>query len=108
MKKLITRLVFVLIPMFVSSVATATEAEKSHMDISKYPSHTCSAPTRPVEPGSLNTQSEVDKYNAKVDNYNSKIVKYTDCIQKYVDVAKNDIKKIRKKITDAIKEANSQ
>ncbi len=108
MKKLTTRLVFVLIPMFVSCIATATGAEKSHMDLSKYPSHTCSAPTRPVEPGSLNTQSEVDKYNAKVDNYNSKIVKYTDCIQKYVDVAKNDIKKIRKKITDAIKEANSQ
>lgn len=108
MKKLMTRLVFVLTPMFVSSVAIATETEKSHMDISKYPSHNCSAPSKPVEPGPLNKQSEVDKYNAKVDSYNSKIGKYTDCIQSYVDVAKNDIKKIRKKITNAIKEANSQ
>ena len=68
----------------------------------------CSAPTKPIEPDSFSEQGKVDQYNVKVDNYNSQIRTYTDCIRGYVDIAKNDIKKIRKRITEAINEANSQ
>ncbi len=108
MKFPLISLAFVLVFFFVSSAAIATKTGGSYTGISEYPSHTCSAPTKPIEPDSFSEQGKVDQYNVKVDNYNSQIRTYTDCIRGYVDIAKNDIKKIRKRITEAINEANSQ
>ncbi len=108
MKFSLIRLALVSIFVFVSSDAISAETGRSYMGISEYPSHTCSAPSKLIEPDSFNEQGEVDKYNVKVDNYNSQIRTYIDCIEEYIDVAENDIKKIRKKMTEAINEANSQ
>ena len=109
MRKLLTRLAFVLIFMFVSSSAFAIVIGGSNLSISEYPSHTCSPPpSKPIESDSFSEQWEVDQYNSKVDNYNSQIRLYKDCIREYVANAKNDIKKVREKITAAINEANSQ
>ena len=109
MRKLLTRLVFVPIFVFVSSTAIAMVISGSNLSISEYPSHTCSPPpSKPIESDSFSEQWEVDQYNSKVDNYNSQIRLYRDCIREYVASAKNDIKKVRKKITEAINEANSQ
>jgi len=109
MRKLMTRLVFVPIFMFASSTAIAIVNSGSNSSISEYPSHTCSPPSsKPIESNSFSEQWEVDQYNSKVDNYNSQLRLYRDCIREYVANAKNEIKKVRKKITEAINEANSQ
>ena len=108
MKFPLISLAFMLVFFFVSSAAIATETGRSYTGISEYPSHTCSIPTKPIEPDSFSEQGEVDQYNVKVDNYNSQLRLYRDCIREYVANAKNEIKKVRKKITEAINEANSQ
>jgi hypothetical protein len=73
-----------------------------------YPDHKCSKPlNKPYKPYSFDDQWEVDRYNDDVFRYNNSVTEYVDCIQEYVDNAKNDIKRIREKANDAIREANS-
>jgi 3-methyladenine DNA glycosylase AlkC len=108
MRKLLAKLVFVPIFVFASSTAIAIVISGSNLSISEYPSHTCSAPSKPIESDSYSEQREVDQYNSEVNNYNSQIRLYRDCIREYVANEKNDIKKVREKITEAINEANSQ
>jgi len=102
------KLAFVLVFVFVSSGAIVIAIGGSDLDISEYPSHTCSPPSKPTEHDSFNEQWEVDQYNSEVENYNLQIRLYRDCIREYVDNAKNDVKKVEEKITEAINEANSQ
>ena len=101
------------------SVAIAIETDSLNSVISEYPTHTCSPPLKPTELGAFHGQedieqdveqynSEIADYNSKVDNYNSQIQLYRNCIREYVSSAKTDIKKIKEKISEAIKEANSQ
>ena len=108
MKFPLIKLAFVLIFVFVSSGAIAIVIGGSNLDMPEYPSHTCSPPSKPTEHDSFNEQWEVDQYNSEVENYNLKIRLYRDCIRKYVDNAKNDAKRVKEKITEAINEANSQ
>lgn len=113
MKRPLIMLIFVLalVPFGVIAVKT----DSSNSVISEYPSHTCSPPSKPDEPGVFNEQQDVAKYNSKIADYNSKvedynlrIQSYRDCIQRYISSAKSDIKKIKEKISNAINEANSQ
>ncbi len=108
MKLPLIKLAFVLVFVFVSSGAIAIVISGSNLEISEYPSHTCSPPSKPTEPDSFNEQWGVDQYNSEVENYNLQIRLYRDCIRAYVDNAKNDVKRVKKKITEAINEANSQ
>ncbi|TFH09990.1 MAG: hypothetical protein E4H07_05805 [Nitrosomonadales bacterium] len=109
MKFPLISLAFILVFFFISSSTIATETAGSYLGISGYPSHTCPPPpSKPVDPGSLSERVEIEKYNIKVDNYNSQMRIYMDCMRDYIDAAKNDIKKIRVKITDTINEVNSQ
>jgi len=117
MKHPLIMLIFVLA--FVPSVVIATETDSLDSIILEYPTHTCSPPLKPTEFGIFNGQKDVEqdveKYNSKISDYNSKvedynlqILSYRNCIEEYVSSAKSDIKKIKKKISEAIKEANSQ
>lgn len=117
MKHLLVMLIFVLA--FVPFVVIATETDSLNSVISEYPTHTCSPPLKPTELGVFNGQldveqdvekynSEVAEYNSKVEDYNIQLQSYRDCIREYISSAKTDIKKIKKKISEAIKEANSQ
>jgi hypothetical protein len=113
MKHPLIMLIFVLA--LVPSGVIAAETDSSGSVISEYPTHTCSAPPKPTEPGAFNGQQDVEQYNSEIADYNSKvgdynlqIQSYRSCIREYISSAKNDIKKIKEKISEAIKEANSQ
>jgi hypothetical protein len=110
-------LIFVLA--FVPSVVIAAETDSSNSVISEYPKHICFPPPKPTDPGAFNGQLDVEQdveeynseladYNSKVEDYNLQIQTYRSCIREYVSSAKTDIKKIKEKISEAIKEANSQ
>jgi len=117
MKHPLIMLIFVLV--FVPSIVIASETDSSNSVISEYPAHTCSPPPKPTEPGAFSGREEVEQeveeynseiadYNSKVEDYNLQIQSYRSCIREYVSSAKTDIKKIKEKISGAIKEANSQ
>jgi len=117
MKNPLIMLIFVLV--LVPSAVIATETDSSTSVISEYPTHMCSPPPKPTEPGAFSGQKDVEQdveqynyeiadYNAKVEDYNLQIQSYRNCIRKYVSSAKTDIKKIKKKISEAINDANSQ
>jgi len=104
---------------FVTSRVIAIETNGSSSVISEYPTHTCSPPSKPIDPGAFKGNqdieqdveqynSEIADYNSKVEDYNLRMQSYRDCIKEYISGAKNDIKKIREKISEAINEANSQ
>ena len=104
---------------FVSSRVIAIETDGSSSVISEYPTHTCSPPPKPIDPGAFKGNQDIEQdveqynyeiadYNAKVEDYNLQIQSYRNCIRKYVSSAKTDIKKIKKKISEAINDANSQ
>ena len=117
MRQLKIMLIFVLV--FASSSVIAIGADDSDSIIAEYPTHTCLPPLKPTDPGTFKGNkdieqeveqynSEIGDYNSKVEEYNSKMQLYRNCIREYISSAKNDIKKIKKKISDAINEANSQ
>jgi len=117
MKQIIIMLFFMLV--FVSSRVIAVEIDSSSSVISEYPTHTCLPPLKPIDPGVFKGNqdieqdveqynSEIADYNSKVEDYNFRMQSYRDCIKEYISGAKNDIKKIKEKISEAIKEANSQ
>jgi len=117
MKHPLIMLIFVLA--LVPSVVIATETDSLNSVISEYPTHTCSPPPKPTELGAFNGRKDVEQdveqynfeiadYNSKVEDYNLQIQSYRNCIREYVSSAKTDIKKIKEKISEAIKEANSQ
>jgi len=103
----------------VPSIVISSETNNSDFVISEYPIHTCSLPLKPIEPSVFNGKKDVEQdvekynleiadYNSKVEDYNVRILSYRNCIWEYVSSAKNDIKKIKEKISEAVKEANSQ
>ena len=103
----------------VPSIVIASEPDSLDSVISEYPKHTCSLPLKPIElsifNGKKDVEQDVEKYNSeianynfKVEDYNVRIVSYRNCIREYVSSAKTDIKKIKEKISEAVKEANSQ
>ena len=117
MKHLLIMLILVLA--LIPSVVIATETDSLNSVISEYPTHTCSPPLKPTELSAFNgkkdVEQDVEKYNSEIADYNSKvedcnvrILSYRNCIREYVSSAKTDIKKIKEKISEAIKEANSQ
>ena len=117
MKQIIIMLLIMLI--FVSSRVIAIEADGSSSVISEYPTHTCLPPPKPTDPGAFKGNqdieqdveqynSEIADYNSKVEDYNFRMQSYRDCIKAYISGAKDDIKKIKEKISEAINEANSQ
>ena len=117
MKHLLIMLIYVLA--LVPPAVIATETDSLNSVIAEYPTHTCSPPLKPTELGVFNGQldveqdvekynSEIADYNSKVEEYNLQIQSYRNCIREYISKAKTDIKKIKKKISEAIKEANSQ
>ena len=117
MKHPLIMLIFVLA--LVPYVVIATETNSSNSVISEYPAHTCSPPPKPTEPVGFSGEKDVEQdveqynseiadYNSKVEDYNLQIQSYRNCIREYISSAKTDIKKIKEKISGAIKEANSQ
>ena len=78
----------------------------SNLGIMGYPSHGCYKPTKPYKPYSLDSQWEVDSYNAEVNRYNSNLRQYLSCIDEYIDSASNDIKRIKEKAQEAVDEAS--
>ena len=116
MKHLLIMLIFVLASM--PSIVISSETESLDSGISEYPTHTCSPPLKPNEPVAFNGEKDIEQdvekynteiadYNFKVENYNVQIQSYRNCIREYVKSSKIDIKKIKEKISAAIKEANS-
>ena len=117
MKYLLIMLIFVLA--FMPSIVISAETENLDSGISEYPTHTCSPPLKPNEPVAFNGEkdikqdvekynTEIADYNFKVEYYNIQILSYRNCIREYVRSAKVDIKKIKEKVSEAVKEANSQ
>ena len=112
-------IIFIFVLAFMPSIVISSENKNLDSVISEYPTHTCSPPPKPTELGSFNGEkdieqdvekynSEIADYNLKVENYNVQIQSYRNCIREYVSSSKIDIKKIKEKISAAIKEANSQ
>ena len=93
----------VLIAVAASYSANAIVFGGSNLGIFGYPSHACTRPySKPYKPYSFGSQYEIDRYNAEVDSYNSVLRIYMGCIQEYVDNSKNDIDRIKEKVTEAI------
>lgn len=71
----------------------------------EYPEESCSKPSKPYKPYSLNTQWEIDSYNSQVDLYNMEYQRYIRCVKEYLENAENDIKNIQTKMEEAVAKA---
>ena len=78
----------------------------SNLGFLGYEEHSCTKPTPPYKPFSLDNQWEIERYNLGVDSYNRELEIFYDCITEYIENAENDIKRIREAINEAIDTAN--
>ena len=78
----------------------------SNLGFLGYEEHSCTKPTPPYKPFSLDNQWEIERYNLGVDSYNMELEIFYDCITEYIENAENDIKRIKEAINQAIDTAN--
>ena len=90
-----------------SSIAVAMVIGPTNFGFSGYPAHSCYKPLKPRKPYSTTEQWEVDRYNIEVDSYNSQLRIYQDCASDYVEAAQNDMKRIREKVDELLRDIES-
>lgn len=97
---------------FIPTYNWADEIEQSNFS---YPDHNCGKKLKkPVKPKRLNQYEDVEvynadiaKYNIAVNDYNKTIKIYKACINRYIKNGNEDLKRIRKKLNAALKEARA-
>ena len=90
-----------------SSVTVATVFGPTNFGFLGYPAHSCYKPMKPRKPYSMTEEWEVDRYNSEVDSYNSQLRIFQACASEYVDAAQNDMKRIREKVDELLRDVES-
>jgi hypothetical protein len=99
-----------------TSFADEEASSNSNLNDFTYPNHTCkSKPVKPNKPRKLSSDNNVERYNLEISKYNINVVAYNKeiivykaCINQYIKNGNNDIKIIRQRLNNALKEARSK